>query len=264
MPRPTAVAVVETKKAVVLTLGSVASSLPKPVALNAGSVAAAIMNYETESLRAEGNAVRAVINDEETLGRGADVVKSITVQLTNLDETRLEQTRLYDSAKKTVMDLFGGPKKRFEESKTVLLGKMDVWQRAETVRRKKEADEAIAKAKEEADAQAEALLAAGDEQGAEQVLEEAATVVIAPAKVVATGFYGGTAGVRKQKTGSVRNRYSFLNALVKRSEPSIKDFVAEMEFSQAGLNRLAALVLSGDINAIPGFDAEEKSAPTVR
>ncbi len=255
---------VETKKTGVVKIGDIASALPKPVSLNASAVAAEIVKYNDESLRAEGNALRAEITNEETFGNGAEVIKSITVQLKQLDETRLTHTRPYDTAKEAVITMFGVAKKRLEDAKKTLSTKMTVWQQAEIARRQKEAADERARLAQEAQERADAQAALGDEEGAEQILEEAASTPVAPVKVSTVGIYGARAGTRKTKVGTVRNLDSFLNALSKRREPAIKDFAASIEFSKAALNRLAAQVLNGDIPAIPGFDAEEKTDLDVR
>ena len=256
-------AVIEQKTSVV-TLGSIAKALPMPVSLNTAIVAADIVRFNDESLRAEGNALRAVISNEETFGNGAEVLKSITGQLAELEEVRLSRTRPYDAAKTAVTTLFGVAKKRLEDAKKTLGNKMREWQNTETVRREKDAAVERAKLAKEAQARAAAQAALGDEEGAEQILEEAANTPVVPVAVSTVGIYGARAGTRKVKVGTVHNLDSFLNALSKRTEPAIKDFARNIEFSKTGLNRLAAQILAGEIPAIPGFQAEEKSDLDVR
>ena len=251
-------------KSGVVTLGSIAAALPHPVSLNASSLSAAIVGFNEQSLLAEGNALRAEIKDEETLGRGADVIKGINAQITQLDETRLNATRPYDTAKSAVITLFSVAKTRLEAAKQTLSAKMREWQKAETARLEVKAAADRALAAKEAQDRADAQIALGDGAGAEQILEEAAAVPVVLVRVGTVGMYGGKVGTRKAKVGTVRNIDSFLNALSKRKEPAIKEFAATIDFPKSGLNRLAALILNGDMPAIPGFDAEEKSDLDVR
>lgn len=246
-----------------VTLDTVAASVPQPVSPNSAFIAAELERFATAAHKAVSVAGRAIIDDEDSYGRGADVVKAINDQLKNLDAARKLQTKPFDDAKKTLMELYNAPGALLTEAKSRLTEKMTRWHRAEEARKREEAAKIRAAQEAEAKRLAEAQAALGDAAGADRILEEAATIKPAETKVRVTGTYGATAGTRKTNVGTVTDKRRFLSWLAVHGTDQEIDDVA---IGQRMLNNLAARVLSPDhaLSTVPGFKAEVVDSLTVK
>lgn len=240
----------------------IAEALPAPIVPNTSLIAAELVRFSTEAEKAVGIAGRAVINDDESAGRGADVIGSINLMLRELEKARKEKTAPYDSAKTTLTGLYGAAKTKFESAKTLLSNKVLGYNRAETARRAAEAAAAQKAQQEQAARMAAAQAALGDEEGAEQIIVEAAALVVEPEKVVAKGSYGSSGGERKRPVGAITDKRAFLSwALSPQGSSSIVDSIT---IGQAALNVLASDVLNSEGATVPGFTAEYDSKLIVR
>lgn len=249
-----------------VTIGTIAEALPAPITFNAAIVAAELVRFAGDADKAEGIAERAVIEDEDSLGRGADVVKSITAVLKDLDAARMAQTKPLDTAKDKLMAFYGASRTRLMAAKTLLSTKMQTWQRAEQVRLEAAAAVARKAQEEEARKLAAAQAALGDAEGAEQILADAAAIKQAPVKATATGVYGASAGTTKRPVGKITNLRQFLAWAAKNGSSELLDAVT---VGQAALNRLAASTLAAaeacpETAQIPGFEATRYESLTIK
>lgn len=247
-----------------ITIGTISEVLPKPVTLVAASVAAEIVRFHEAAEVAQDQAEVAEITDEETFGDGADVVKSINAQIKSADECRKSHTKAYDNAKETLMDLYGATVTRFTEAKEKLIGKMDVWQKAESKKRQDETVEKQRVAVAEAERLAKVQSALGDKEGAKEIRTAVETVTFAPAKIRSVGGYGAAAGTRARRFGTIVHKTVFINALLKRRETQITDALESIVVPQTVLDSLARDILDGKLGAIPGFEANKEDKLDVR
>ena len=243
------------------TLGTIAAALPAAIVPNAALIASELVRFADEADRAEGIAARAVIEDEEAAGRGADVIRSVNDLLKTIETARKEKTAPYDQDKRTLTALYGSIAARLEAAKTVLSNKVLGYSRAETARRIAEAARRELAQREQAQRLAAAQAAIGDEEGAEQIIADAVASTPVAEKVVAKGFYGAAGGERKRPVGAITDLKAFLVWVV---SSGYEELLSEISIGQRGLNVLAKNVLENDGATVPGFKAEYDSSFTVR
>ncbi len=242
-------------------IGTIAAGLPKPIEFNSGEIAADLQRYADEADKAVAVVNRAVIDDQDSFDRGADLAKSIRVTLASVEDSRRKLTLPLDAAKKRLTSLFATPADKLEMALSAIKRKMDAFRRAEEQRRREAAEAARRAAEEEARKLAEAQAAMGDAEGAQQIIEEAAALPVVSEKVTATGVYGGSAGSRKRAVGEITNKIDFVRWALENSLTTI----SEAEFKASVLNALARGILEGGENPqIPGFSYRYEESLTIR
>jgi hypothetical protein len=245
-------------------IGQVSAAMGPPPVMVSSVMAAEIVRFVTESNKALEQAERAVVNSQESAGKAADLLKAITSTLGTQDAARKVHTAPLDAFKAKVMKFYGLAQTNLELAKSILKDKASVYARAEQARLEREAANARKAAEEEATRMAEAQAALGDQEGADQILEEAAAHTTEVAKFAAIGGYGGSLGLRSNTKGSVTDNRAFLKFLVGFiSEPAYAKFIDDLRFPQSAMNDLARAVLDPDLEkavAQPdGFLAEKIS-----
>lgn len=243
------------------TIGTITEVLPIVPPLNVSIVAAELSRYTDSAAKATDIAGRAIIEDQDSYDRGADVVKGISSVLKELDANRKAKTDPAANANKVLMTLYGSPKTLLEQAKEKLSGKMLVWERGERARRAEEAAAKEAAQKAHAEALARATASMGDAEGAAQIIAEAQELAVVPEKVVAQGLYGATGGVRKLPVGEITDMRAFLSWAL-REAPSI---IGAVEIGKSVLNRLASSALENSPDStIPGFKFGYNDSLTIR
>lgn len=248
----------------VMELGKVSTAIgPAPV-LVAPVIAAEIIRFAGEGSKALIQASRLVVNDADSAGVAADLVKAINAEDKAQEAARKVHTSSLDVYKDRLMTLFGVGRKSLADAKQILMTKLQTFQ---TVERQRLAEEAEAQRKlQEAEATrlAAAQFALGDAEGAEQILEEAAALPVEPVKVVSAGSFA-VAGIRKVAVGGVGDRYALLRSLIDNPlEPGYAEVIESLTFSQRDLNALAKLVIDQKTPYPVGLDASEKESTNVR
>jgi hypothetical protein len=251
------------QQALTADIGQVASAIGTVPAMPPAVIAAEIVRFVIESNKALDQAERAVIKDNDTAGRAADLLKAIGSTISSQEAARKQHTAPLDAFKAKIMKFYGLATGNLEQAKEILKEKAGAFARAERDRLQAEADQRQRLAEEEAARLAAAQAALGDQEGADQILEEAAARPTEVVKVSATGVYGASLGLRTTKKGSVNNNRLFIKFLAgfMDSEPAYGKFVDDLRFPQSALNDLARAVLDPDLEAAvaqpDGFVAEE-------
>lgn len=256
--------------ALVADIGEVAAAIGHMPQVPSAVIAAEIVRFVSEANKALGQAERAVIDDNESAGKAADLMKAITSALSSQDAARKIHTAPLDKFKAKLMQFYGLATTNLENARQILKDKTLVFAKAERARLEAEAAAAAAAAAEEAQRLAAAQAALGDADGAQQILDEAAARPVEAAKVGITGAYGASLGLRTQKVGQVTDNRAFLKFLVAfmDAEPAYGKFVDDLRFPQSALNDLARAVLDPDLEkavAQPdGFVAENVESTSSR
>ncbi len=249
---------------VALNTTVIAAALPQQVPLAVEMIAADVVKYSEEAHKALAVAERAQITDDKAAGNAADVIRAIIASRKRLDTDAKKHTADLKSRTVTITDFFKVSDAVYLQAKTKLDDKVTVWRRAEEA--KILADNA--KKREELQAEAARLAAAtaalGDAEGATRIVEEAAAVMIEPARPMAVGVYGGTTGSAKRHVGTVEDRAAFFKALAVSKDPLVVAIATKIEFPQALLNSLAKAVTEGDTIAPGGFKAGDATNNTYR
>lgn len=199
--------------------------------------AAFIQNLVAHGENALEQAEVAEITTEDSFGLAGDLVKAINAKLNDADKARKAITSPMDDAKSAVMKLFKVGIDKLESAKKKLQDKQTTWGRAERSRL-----DAIAKAEQESATQRALDLAAaqqsmGDNEGADQVLAEAAETIqdMGEVKVTARGMYGSSSGMRGRWVGEVTSPRAFLSWLLTQGY----DPLTILDFKKSGLNAIA-------------------------
>ena len=257
-------------QALTADMGQVAASIGSLPIVVPAIVAAEIVRFVVDSCSALNQAERALVNDQESAGKAADLLKSITAAISAQEAARKIHTAPLDAFKAKLMKFYGVATANLEQARTLVKDKAITYARAEQERLEIEAADRARAAALETERLAQAQAALGDTDGAEQIREEAAARPSEVAKVSATGAYGATLGLRTQKRGTVTNNRAFLKFLVAfmDSEPTYGKFVDDLRFPQSAMNDLARAVLDPDLETAvaqpDGFLAESESLISTR
>jgi hypothetical protein len=239
----------------VATIGEVAQALGHIPAVNSAGIAAEIVRFVSDSMKALDQANRAVVKDAEAAGKVADLLTAIRRAMATQEIARKVHTTPLDAFKTKLMKLYGVATSNLEEATGILKQKARVFMDAEQRRQQAEADAARRDAEAEALRLAAAQAALGDAEGASQILEEAAARPAEVVKATATGAYGSTLGGRNRKVGTVTNNAQFLMDVLSSPDPACAKFIEDLRFPPSALNELAAAVLAG-AKPLAGFKAE--------
>jgi hypothetical protein len=239
-------------------------ALPLNLVIPGAAIAEEVVKYVTEANKALAVAERAEIKDSDTAGRAADVLRAITTSEKKVDELRKEKTRPLDDQKEKITNLYKTALETFTKAKTLLSKKADVWRKAEEARLTAEAEERRKARQAEADRLAAAQASLGDDEGAQQILEEAAALPVERERVAAVGVYGSTLGTVNRNIGAVNDRRKFLQVLIAAKDPLLVQILEKIEFPQALLNKLAAAVNKGETFGPIGFEAKKDDRTGVR
>lgn len=242
----------------------ISKALPLNLPIAGKVIAEEVVKYRGEADKALAVATRAEIIDIDTAGRAADVLRAITASEKKVDELRKVQTKPLDDQKKTITALYDVALQTYAKAKTLLNEKANVWRRAEEARLTAEAVERRKARQLEAERLAAAQVALGDEEGADQILEEAAALPVEQERVAAVGVYGSVLGTVNRNVGVVKDRRQFLQALSNAKDPLLVQILEKIEFPQSLLNKLAAAVHEGNAIAPIGFEATRKDSTGVR
>jgi hypothetical protein len=146
------------------------------------------------------NSLMIVTVDDYRTAQG--LMKTVKDRIKELTETRMEQTRPLDEAKKKIIEFFSTPLEKLERAKSYLNRVMvDFTEEQDRKRREEERrlqEEARKRAEEEALAAALEAEAAGDSEEAEQIIQE--PVYVPPVKVVSE--------IPKSKDSHIRETWS--------------------------------------------------------
>lgn len=246
------------------TVGTVAQALGVPPTLNTSIISAEVVRFVGDADNILAQATRAVVKDDNTFGKATDLLKIIGSTIRTQDEARKAHTAPLDGFKQKITKLYLVSLERLEEAKVLLKEKSTAY--ALEQRRIAEAAAAVenARIQAEAAAAARAQAALGDKAGAAQILEEAAEIQAAPAKIQASGKFGATGGLRKVITGNVTNNRLFLEAVLTTNGAAFDTFINDLRFPASALNELAKCVVAGAVAPIHGFDAVESDSFVAR
>ena len=239
-------------------------SLPIALSIPGKVIATEVVKYRTEADKALAVAGRAVITTADDAGNAADVLRAITASLRRLEEDRKAKTQPLDKQKSEITALYDIAKEVYGKAKKVLDEKVTTWRRAEEKRLTAEAEERRKERQAEAERLAAAQAALGDDDGADQILEEAAALPIEPERVSAIGTYGGSLSTRARNVGKITDRAAFLRVLAGSTDPTLIEIREKIEFPQALLNKLAKAVAEGDAISPVGFLADKDESNNIR
>jgi hypothetical protein len=246
----------------VATIGQVAHAIGQVPAANTAAIAAEIVRFVAEADKALDQATRAVVNTPEAAGKVADLLKAIRAEANRQDAARKAITAPLDEFKTKLTSLYRIALGTLTDATDILKDKASAYVKAEQARRDAEAAAQAKAAAAEAERLAKAQAALGDAKGAQQILDDAALLPAAAAKVTATGGYGATLGTRVTKKGTVVANRQFLYDLLQRADKNdavAKEFIDDLSFPQGRLNDLARAVIDAAYAPIAGFKAEEVS-----
>lgn len=153
-------------------------------------------------------ASRAVIQDDETLSRGADLQKIIKTQIKKADEERKEYVGPLNSVVKKINGDFKTMVAPLQKAADALSGKMTAYVMEREKIASEERRRAAREAEERALKDAEALQAAGRSVEADEVISQGASVasaVTAAHTAPVRCDYGAVASVRKEWTFELEN-----------------------------------------------------------
>lgn len=227
-----------------------------------------LLHFAREADKAVAAASALVVTNQDSYDRGTDLATSAKAVVRKLETARKDYTAPLDAVKRKLIALFDAPKDRLDAAIAAAAREMGNWYRAESARRQKEAEEQRAAQQAEAKRLADATAAMGDTAGAQQIIEDAATVAVVPEKVRGSGTYGGTTVMQKRPVGTVTDMRAFLRWAVSEPAPvEAAHFFGSIEIGKAGLNALAKAALDRyepPITYIPGFTAEYVETPSFR
>lgn len=246
-------------------MSAIAGAIQKlPPLMQPQVVAAEVTQFAVAGVTALDQAKRAVIKTEADAGAAADMLRAIGKAATAQEAARKAKTAPADNYKQKLMDLYAVGKDTLAEAKKIFSDKLLAYQNEQAAIQRAEIAAREKLAQEEAARLAAAQAALGDDEGAEQILEEAAALPAEQVKVTVSGTFS-TAGQRVRRVGTVTDTLAFLEALVANPlEEGYGDIINSIEIGPARLNALAALVLDKTIQSIPGFNAEEVTGLNVR
>jgi hypothetical protein len=226
-------------------------------------VASEITRFGEQAQRVLDSANRAVFSDAKSASVGTDFLKTITTQITTVDDARKNVTGNFDKLVKGLNAMYtAGPLAKLEQAKEILKKKLGNYL-AEQRRKNEEAAEVERKRiAAEAQAQADSALEEGDTDGALDILTSAAEVQVVAAKPEVRGRGGSVLTAPRRKVGSVTNLRAFLAWLAETKTPMAMAAMGGVTVGQRELNQLAIAVLTmreaaGDESiTVPGFKAE--------
>lgn len=241
-------------------VGELATGLPAVPTFEPAIIAAEVGRIAVRSQEILESTQRAVINTDEAAGKATEFLAAIRQTRDSADDARTKLTGPIDKALKALNALYTkGPIAKLDLAKETLTAKLSGY-----MRKKRELEAAEAKAREEAlrqetIEQAKDALYGGDAEGAQELLQAAATVRVEPERTVIRGATTTLAGV-KRKVGRVHDVKAFLFWLAESKTQSAMAMIGGVTFGQRELNQLAAAVLvtqeKDPAAGIPGFTAE--------
>ena len=221
-------------------------------------------------------ASRAVIQDDETLSKGADLQKIIKTQIKKADEERKEYVGPLNSVVKKINGDFKTMVAPLQKAADALDSKMTAYVREREKIASEKRQRAAREAEELALKQAEALQAAGRSVEADEIISQGASVasaVTAAHTAPVRGDYGAVASVRREWTfelediAEVPARYLVINAQEIRSDILTKVKVYREEAAGRGLSGDVAEAFVQEAMGnfqIPGLRIHQKVSSMVR
>jgi hypothetical protein len=227
------------------------------IANHAGTLPSALNRAEILAKMAEDQLPRVKVIDGESMGRAADLVKTLTSSINEVEEAQKRQT----GPLKALIDLivkegFAPPIERLRVVKAAVKGRIELY----AAQLREEAAKQAAKEQQEREAAAiaaaEAQQAAGDTRGAAQIIA-AGTVQVEPEKTNVVGAYGARVTDQTIVSGEIADLRQFLlyvsGAKVNNSWAFSDEKLAKIVPQKSLLNELAKLVESGAIPAFTGL-----------
>lgn len=247
-----------------LNIGAEVALLPELPAFNGPAVVAQLRGLNEQAARVLAGANRADPNDEESAAVATDFLSSITTRITEVDDARKAVTGKFDKLVKGLNAMFTtGPSAKLIEAKGIMQQKLGVYVAAERRKAEAAAEAERQRIAAEAAAQAQNALEEGDDDGALEILETAASFEVKVEKPVVRGR-GASLASTNRKVGTIKDLRKFL-AWVGSNESSMAlAVVGGIDVGQKELNTLAATVLAANELAkrtgaaelvIPGFEA---------
>lgn len=248
------------------------TNLILPKADIATVVAAVQAEIATISENAENllqQADRAVIDSEETLAAGGDLVKIARANSTKAEDLRKKIVNPANNFVRTVNAAFKQPKLLLDQAKSKLEKKMTAHMRAAEEEARRQAEEEKSIAEERALAAAEASAKAGDDVGAEVILDTVAEAVedIKPERQRVHGNFGSTTSTRRVIFGKVLDTSKFLAWVAAETERGRLPvpLSALIEIKPGALNNIARQLDERKTpDAIPGFSVDVQNKANVR
>jgi hypothetical protein len=249
---------------VLTTRDMLAQSLVHQVPIAVDLITADVIKYSEEAARALAVAERAQITDDKAAGNAADVIRAIIASSKRCDADAKQHVADLEAQATAITNFFKISKSVYLAAKVKLDEKVTLWRRAEEVKLIEENRKKREQTQAEAQRLAQVTAALGDAEGAQRIVEEAAAVVVAPARPIAVGVYGSTTSSAKRHIGKVEDRALFFAALAKSKDPLVVAIANKVEFPQALLNSLAKAVSDGDTITPAGFKADTATNNTYR
>lgn len=221
------------------------------------------LNSNSEALYQQ--AERAVVNSDETLAKAGDLARIIRGQESKAEDSRKSLTAPVRDWVSKVNALFSVSKDRRAEAMKVLRKKTDAFQKERAEIARKAAEAARKEAEERALRDAELAQKAGDNAGAEAILElggQAAETIEKTSKPeLVRGDFGSTVGTRRVVKGEVEGVNDFLRAIADGKAGNWQDLLT---FRASGLNALAREIDSSDGPGVPGFKVSVETVSNFR
>lgn len=237
--------------------------VPKVPALDVKAVGEKLAEFGERADKALAASLRVEIDSEEKAAKVTDFVAALTKTLAEVDDYRKATTGQFDKLVKGLNGLFNlGPKAKLEQAKTAAQAKLGKYVRDQRAKAEEEARAAAERAAAEAAAQAAQAVKEGDAEGAMQILQEAASVVVEAPRVEVRGNAAVLATTRR-KVGRITDLRAFLAWAATSPSPQALAICGGITVGQREQNQLAARVLdiqenplAGTPPSIPGFVAE--------
>lgn len=249
-----------------LDLGNAVALLPEVPAFSGPTVVAQLRTLNEQATRVLDGANRAAITDKKSAAVGTDFLASITTRIGEVDEDRKGVTGKFDKLVKGLNALFTtGPSAKLIEAKGIMQGKLQSYLAEERRKAEAEAEAERQRIAAEAASQAQTALDEGDDDGALEILEAAASFEVKVDKPVVRGRGGASLSTTNRKVGRVVDLRKFLAWAAAEKSSMALAVVGGITVGQKEQNTLAATVLTANELAkrtgavelvIPGFVAE--------